>query len=153
MLTIRINRDVATSMRTACGRAGIRETGGMLFGEYLGPDEFRVIEATTHGLGRFASFVRIITDGFARLEDFFRRTRHDYMRFNYLGEWHSHPSFALHPSGTDDSTMQALVDDPTTRALFVVLIIVKLESGELQATAWAYFPMEQRRPCTIFIES
>ncbi len=152
MLTIRVGPDAVAALRTACERAGVRETGGMLFGAHVGGDEFSVVEATVHVVGRFASFVRVVTDGFARLDQFFRRTRRDYARFNYLGEWHSHPSFALHPSSTDDETMVDIVADPTTRALFVVLIIVKLEEGVLRAGAWAYFPEAPRRTCRVLIE-
>lgn len=125
----------------------------MLFGEHTGPDTFRVVEATVHAVGRFASFIRVITDGFARLDAFFRATQHDYTRFNYLGEWHSHPSFAVHPSSTDVATMQGIVDDPQTRALFIVLMIVKLESADLLAGAWAFFPQGEPRVCRVVLET
>jgi Prokaryotic homologs of the JAB domain len=121
----------------------------MLFGEHVAEDEFRVIEATAHAVGLVASFVRVIADGFARLEQFFRRTRHDYTHFNYLGEWHSHPLFALHPSSTDAATMQRLVEEPATKALFVVLVIVKLEGSALRAGAWAFFPGLHPQTCTV----
>lgn len=153
MLTIHLPPDPLSTIRNACKQAGTRETGGMLFGEHTGPDTFRVVEATVHAVGRFASFVRVISDGFARLDAFFRKTRHDYTRFNYLGEWHSHPSFAIQPSGTDDATMQGIVDDPRTRALFVVLMIVKIEDGELIAGAWAFFPQAGRQTCRVVIDS
>lgn len=149
MLTIHLPPDALTTIKTACERAGSRETGGMLFGEHVEQDTFRIVEATVHAVGRFASFVRVVTDGFARLDAFFRRTRHDYTRFNYLGEWHSHPSFAVHPSNTDDASMQGIVDDTRTRALFVVLLIVKIEDGELVSGAWAFFPNENRQTCRV----
>jgi integrative and conjugative element protein (TIGR02256 family) len=139
-------------MRKACKRAGSLETGGMLFAENVSPDTFRVLEATTSPAGRIASFVRILSDGVARLEAFFRKTRRSYERFNYLGEWHSHPSFALAPSETDSRTMQGIVDDPVTRALFVVLIIVKTEDDELHARAWAYFPASAEVECAVTLE-
>ena len=124
----------------------------MLFGEHISNGEFSVVEATVEAVGLFASFVRAIKDGLARLESFFRRTRYDFTRFNYLGEWHSHPSFALSPSSTDNATMQGIVDEPSTGALFLVLLIVKLEEGELRAGAWAYFPGSPRQTCVIAME-
>jgi hypothetical protein len=42
--------------------------------------------------GTFAHFVRDPTHHKAFLTDFFASTGKDYKRFNYLGEWHSHPS-------------------------------------------------------------
>ncbi|HEX3069264.1 MAG TPA: Mov34/MPN/PAD-1 family protein [Thermoanaerobaculia bacterium] len=153
MLTIHLPPDALSTIQNACERAGSRETGGMLFGEHTGPETFRIVEATVHAVGRFASFVRVVTDGFARLDAFFRRTRHDYTRFNYLGEWHSHPSFAVHPSSTDDGSMIGIVSDPRTRALFVVLMIVKIEAGKLLAGAWAYFPNGERHTCHVVLDA
>lgn len=152
MLTIRIAGDVARRMRRACERAGVLETGGMLFAEHVEADLFRVLDVTTAAPGRFASFVRVLKDGLKRLDGFFRRTGRDYARFNYLGEWHSHPSFALHPSGPDDASMFEIVNDPDTRATFAVLVIVQLREGELCGAAWAYFPPDERADCNLEIE-
>lgn len=152
MLRIVLSSDAAAAVRDACVRAGTLETGGMLFAEHIAEDQFHIIEVTTTAPGRFASFVRAVSEGLARLEDFFRRKRRAYTRFNYLGEWHSHPSFALQPSGTDDETMHDIVNDPGTKALFVVLMIVKIQAGELRVGAWAYFPSEGRRDCDVRVE-
>ena len=130
-------------------RSGIRETGGMLFGEHVSADAFRVLEATVAGTGGVASFVRGILDGLKQLDRFFHRTKRDYKRFNYLGEWHSHPSFALVPSATDDHTMFQIVNDSTTNARFVVSLIVKLVDQQLEANAFAYFPGNNRQDARI----
>lgn len=127
-------------MSRACRRAGARETGGMLFGEHVGEGEFRVIEATVAGEGSVAAFLRTLAAGLSRLDEFFRRTKRDYRRFNYLGEWHSHPTFALHPSTADDRAMFEIVEDPETGARFAVSLIVKEENASLQVAAYAYFP-------------
>src|SRR5450432_2931392 len=111
MLTIRLTRDVAETIGRACRRGGVRETGGMLLAEHLGENDFRVLEATVAAAGHFATFVRTLEDGLRRLNAFFRRTREQYSRFNYLGEWHSHPSFALLPSTTDEQTMNEMLND------------------------------------------
>ena len=140
MLTIRLPSEVRLAVERACERAGRHETGGMLFGEHVGDDEFRVLEATVAGRGTVASFLRGLRDGILRLNAFFARTRRDYQRYNYLGEWHSHPSFALHPSGTDDASMQEIVNDVKTNARFAVSMIVKLRDGRLDASAFVYFP-------------
>lgn len=149
VLRILLSPETATVLSDACKRAGVREAGGMLFGEHVSHDTFQVVEATVHAMGLIASFTRVIKDGLARLDQFFRRTQYDYTRFNYLGEWHSHPSFAVHPSSVDSATMQSLVEDPSTGAFFLVLLIVKLEDGQLHAGAWAYFPATPARACTV----
>jgi proteasome lid subunit RPN8/RPN11 len=144
MLTLRIPSDVREAMRQACSHAGMRETGGMLFGEHVGENEFRVAEVTVANVGRFASFVRSLTSSVLRLDRFFVRTQHNYERFNYLGEWHSHPSFELIPSGQDDATMFSIVNDPSVGARFAISVIAKLERGELHARGFAYFPPQDR---------
>ncbi len=152
MLTIFFPADVRKEITKACVRAGKRETGGMLFGEHLGGEEFRVIEATVAGQGSVASFLRALTGGLASLEAFFRRTKRDYRRFNYLGEWHSHPSSVLRPSSADDKAMFDIVEDPGTGARFAVSLIVKIESGRLELAACTYFPQGERQDALVVFE-
>jgi hypothetical protein len=125
----------------------------MLFGEHVGENDFRAVEATVAGTGSIASFLRNISAGLKRLDRFFERTRRDYKRFNYLGEWHSHPSFALVPSGTDDTTMFDIVDDPSIGARFAVSLIVKVDADRLNAAAFTYFPGGHRESCRVLVES
>ena len=153
MLKISLPNDVRVAIESACRAAGTRETGGMLFGEHLAEGEFRVVQATRAGTGSFARFVRRVADGLGHLERFFLRTNRNYVRFNYLGEWHSHPSFALHPSGPDDAAMFDIVKDPTTGARFAVSMIVKLlPDGSLGARTFAYFPGGERQDCELVFE-
>jgi proteasome lid subunit RPN8/RPN11 len=152
MLTIHLPPDICERISTACIRAGTRETGGMLFGEHIGEDEFRVVEATVAGQGSVSSFLRTLAEGLLRLEDFFRRTKRDYRRFNYLGEWHSHPSFTLHPSSADDRAMLDIVEDAGTGARFALSLIVKAEHGRLEVAAYAYFPHEERQDARVVVD-
>ncbi len=152
MLKILLPRDVRALIADACVRSGVRETGGMLFGEDLGGSVFRIVEATVAEAGTPWSFVRGIVSGLRRLEGFFRRTHRDYRRYNYLGEWHSHPSFALVPSATDDRTMFGIVDDPQTRARFAVSMIVRISNGALEARAYGYYPGAEREDADLTVE-
>ena len=152
MLTILLPADVSDVISTACRSAGRRETGGMLFGEHVAEDTFRLVEAIVAGEGSVTAFLRVLSAGLTRLESFFRRTKRDYQRFNYLGEWHSHPSFALYPSAADDRAMRDIVEDPSTGARFAVSLIVKVESGGLAVAAYAYFPREQRQDATVVLQ-
>jgi len=125
----------------ALRKAGRREVGGILMGEHSGPNLFVVREMTIHRRGTFASFVRRIEDAIGKLRAFFLETGHDYARFNYIGEWHSHPSFAPYPSSTDDLSMLQIVQDDSVGANFVVLLIAKLGSeGKLISTVHTYLP-------------
>jgi proteasome lid subunit RPN8/RPN11 len=152
IITIRLTNESADVISEACRRAGIRETGGMLFGEHVSGEEFRVAEATVAGTGSIAGFVRGLFNGLGRLERFFSRTKHDYVRFNYLGEWHSHPSFELFPSAIDDMAMFDIVNDSSVGARFATLVIVKLDDVNLQARAFVYFPGAPREDGCIVID-
>ena len=152
MLTIRIAPEAARRMRRACERAGVLETGGMLLAEYAADEVFCVLDVTTAAPGRFASFVRALADGLGKLDRFFRRTGRDYTRFNYDGGWHSHPASARRPSAPDDASMFEIVNDPGTSALFAVLVIIRVEAGELRGGAWAYYPPDRREDCEFVVE-
>ena len=73
------------------------------------------------------------------MKKFFAHTGSDFTRFNYLGEWHSHPSFAPVPSTVDVETMQSMAADPSVGANFLVLLIAKRDAaGNFQASATAF---------------
>ncbi len=111
-------------------------------GEHVGPDTFRVKDLTVQRkMGTFAAFIRIVAEILAPLRAFFDRTKHDYKRFNYLGEWHSHHSFALSPSRRDHVTMYGIATDSQFRAHFVVLLLVRLgDDGQLEGSVTVYQP-------------
>ncbi|WP_322003807.1 Mov34/MPN/PAD-1 family protein [Paraburkholderia tropica] len=141
MITISIPPDIERTLLKALKTAGSKECGGVLMGEHMGPGQFAVRHATVQGGGRFSSFVRDTQTALRSLRTFFRQTDHDYARFNYLGEWHSHPSFSVQPSTTDHQAMLDIVKDVRVGANFVVLLIVKLSNRDaLEASAHTYLP-------------
>jgi Prokaryotic homologs of the JAB domain len=109
-------------------------------GEHVDTNTFRVVEFTTQMQGgTVARFVRLLDGVIRPLRAFFKATKHEYVRFNYLGEWHSHPAFALEPSTTDQETMREIVEDPSVGARFALLLLVRLGSaGELQTRVVVY---------------
>jgi [CysO sulfur-carrier protein]-S-L-cysteine hydrolase len=113
-------------LKAALRTAGRRETGGMLFAEQLEPGHFRVVDFSVDlDSGSHTSFRRNPATHEQELGEFFERTAGEFSRFNYLGEWHSHPSFPIRPSTQDIATMTELVEDGST-INFAVLIIVRL---------------------------
>lgn len=141
MLTLILPLEQAATLRAALSDAKEREIGGILMGEHVGTNEFIVRQLSVHRRGSFAFFLRRIEDALGQVRAFFKSTGHDYLRYNYLGEWHSHPSFTPFPSATDDASMLGIVQDRSVGANFVVLMITKLGRGqELVATAHVYLP-------------
>jgi len=137
-----IEQEIKETLR----KAGSRETGGILMGEHVGPNRFKITSITfQNNTGGIFSFRRVIYEIIHPLHRFFNATSHDYQNFNYLGEWHSHPSFALEPSVTDCNTMWDIVEDPEVGANFAVLLIVKLVADyELHGSVTIFTPKTQK---------
>lgn len=153
MLTIVLPHENAERMAFALRRAGTREIGGVLMAEHTGDNHFTVREITVHNRGTFATFIRHIRDAVGSIATFFRKTGHDYRRFNYLGEWHSHPSFHPTPSSKDDRSMWSIVCDESVGATFAVLLVVKLDiAGNLIGTAHTYLPDGTRQASVLSVE-
>jgi [CysO sulfur-carrier protein]-S-L-cysteine hydrolase len=121
-------------------RAGNREIGGLLMGEHVRDEVFRIVDISVQRSGGDrACFIRRPEDHKKALKKFFARSGNDFTRFNYLGEWHSHPTFIPTPSTTDVATMQSLVADPLVGVNFLILLIAKRDAaGNFHASATAF---------------
>ena len=140
-MRLSLKSDQTARLVAALERAGRREIGGQLYGEQLAPSEFLVTDvAVQKRVGGVARFIVDLVQAAREAVRFFERTDHQYTRYNYIGEWHSHPEFSVRPSGTDVSTMQSLVSDPEFRGSFAVLMIVRLVGDTLRAAAWVFSP-------------
>jgi len=125
-MQLQLPTDVLRRMRRHLFRSGSREIGGILMGEEIADQLFRIVDFSvdTSG-GTRAQFLRDADHHDEALSAFFERTGAKYARFNYLGEWHSHPSFSVHPSLQDMHAMQDLVDG-SGGVDFAVLFISRL---------------------------
>lgn len=126
MIRVTLSRQIRDRMKLPLRRAGSREIGGILMGQQIANGHFSVVDFSADEMsGANAHFVRDADHHRQALDAFFDRTGHNYQTFNYLGEWHSHPSFSVRPSLTDVRSMQELVDGDRGIG-FAVLLIVKL---------------------------
>jgi hypothetical protein len=128
-------------LREELRRAGTKEIGGQIYGEQLAPSDFRATDLTFQK--RPGTLARFIVDLIQAARDavrFFDRTQHQYTRYNYIGEWHSHPSFEVKPSGTDIAAMRDVVSDPAFEGRFAVLMISRLDGDRLNCGAWLFDP-------------
>lgn len=139
-MRITVTAEIQESLRQALTEAGKRECGGILMGEHVGVNHFAVRFLTVQKTGTFASFVRSLSSTIKALKAFFKTKNNNYTRFNYLGEWHSHPSFSVLPSEKDHATMRGICMDDRVGANFVVLLIFRLQRGELEGSAHTYLP-------------
>jgi proteasome lid subunit RPN8/RPN11 len=141
MIELTFQPHIKNEIETALIKAGKYEVGGIMMAEHVGVNRFEVRKITVQRKGGFASFIRKIEDAVDALSQFFKSTTHNYQKFNYIGEWHSHPSFSPLPSQKDDCSMLEIVQDEAVGANFVVLVIVKLDaSKKVVGTAHVYLP-------------
>lgn len=133
-LSLKIPSAHWNAMRGCLKLGGIREIGGWLAAEQLAPGDFELVGFTvdldvgTHN--RFASLPN--THG-AQLDDILAANSDRAGRMDYLGEWHSHPTFAPVPSDIDVAAMTKMVEK--SGPSFATLLIVRLlGTATLQAT-------------------
>jgi proteasome lid subunit RPN8/RPN11 len=153
-MRLRIPHDQREKLVTALQRGGRREIGGQLFGEQLARSDFRVTDVTIQA--RPGSIARFFVDLLQAARDamrFFDRTEHRYTRYNYIGEWHSHPSFDVRPSGTDAETMREIVLDSDFRGHFAVLMIVRLDGPTLTTGASLFDPQGVEKTIVLEFEN
>lgn len=153
MLNLLLPTEITARLEESLLRSGNLECGGILLGEHIGENAFAVREITVQGTGTISRFIRKVEEAVNALGKFFRRHGNDYSRFNYLGEWHSHPLFEPRPSSVDHNSMREIATNPEVGANFVVLLIVKLDRrGFLIGSAHVYLPDQRVFEATLEIE-
>ena len=126
-MRIELAPDIERRFNSSLQNAGKREIGGMLLAEQLAPSYFRVVDFSLDAFsGSHMGFRRDPRTHQHALDEFFQRTSRDFQRFNYLGEWHSHPSFSVQPSVQDIQAMTDIVESGNSIITFAVLLIVRL---------------------------
>lgn len=124
-MRVELTKDVRKRMVSRLAKAKRREIGGILMAEQVDPGNFRIVDFSLDDItGSAAHFVRSPEYHRIALDAFFVRTGNDYTRYNYLGEWHSHPNHAPYPSTTDTLSMHDLIDEERSIS-FAILLIVK----------------------------
>jgi len=110
-------------MRKHLAAAELREIGGILMAEELSAGRFKLVDFSVDlDAGNCARFMRRPEHHDEALDAFFERTGADYSRFNYVGEWHSHPCYPARPSVEDVFTMQSLVEEEPSIPFSILLI-------------------------------
>jgi integrative and conjugative element protein (TIGR02256 family) len=134
-------------------KAGKREIGGMLMGEDVGGQIFRIVDFSVDmERGTFSSFTRDSSKHDLALQTFFKETGADYKRFNYLGEWHTHPSFSVAPSVNDINAMQGIVNGDGN-VDFAFLFITKLRwIWQFECSAHLFIRGHQPIQCEVIYE-
>ena len=153
-MKIYLSNQIERRLIHALEKAGSKEIGGVLMGEHIGEEKFRIVNLTMQkGHGSVIFFVRLVADAVKSLRKFFKQTGYNYKKFNYIGEWHSHPSFSPTPSPKDIQSMLEIVTDTDIGANFVILLIVRRkDTQEIEATTTAFLPDNRYFECELVKE-
>jgi [CysO sulfur-carrier protein]-S-L-cysteine hydrolase len=123
-------------MRVGLRRAKHREIGGILMARQIAPGCFDIVDFSVDELtGERAHFVRDPTFHNAFLDQFFEKTGNDFKRYNYIGEWHSHPQLPILPSFTDIESMEDLVNSERNIPFAILLVVRSDTPSEFVAAA------------------
>ena len=155
-MRLRIPSELIERWRADLSRAGAREIGGVLFGEQLAEGDFRIVKASRQRSrrGTPTSFHRHGSGARKQILALHKKFGSDPQRFNYLGEWHSHPNALVWPSLQDEVTMYELLTDQGTSVNFLVLIILKLDDQKrVQIGAMTFLSSGHTIQCEIEIEN
>lgn len=141
MIEVTIADGCVLKLEQALRAAGSNEIGGVLAAEQIGDGRFLVVDLSIQNDGTRSNFERDPIQHREFIQRFHSRMGHRPERFNYLGEWHSHPSYPAIPSEADIQQMQDLVEDVEQASTFLVLMVVKLaEDASLRGTIYGFRP-------------
>ena len=154
-MKIQIPKKIVEKWASDLKQAGRREIGGVLFGEQIREGEFRLLDATKQSSwgSTSATFTRHGVGARKEVLALHERYGGNPERFNYLGEWHSHPNAPVRPSLQDEFTMRKLLVDQGKAVNFLVLLIVKLDrQTQLHIGAMTYLSSGQKLQSEVVLE-
>lgn len=139
MIDVVLNSRCVRKLKRELRAAGQNEIGGVLAAEQVGDGRFLVVDLSVQRNGTHTHFEREPAQHREFIRRFHERMCHRPERFNYLGEWHSHPAYPATPSDVDFRQMQHLVEDAEQNSSFLALMIIKLgPNGELRGSAYGF---------------
>lgn len=141
MIEILLNNRCIRKLRRELEAAGQNEIGGVLAAEQVADGKFLVHDLSIQRNGTASRFDREPIQHAEFIRRFHERMGNRPEQFNYLGEWHSHPSYPAIPSFEDLIQMQKLVEDKEQASTFLALLVVKIDSrGTLRGSTHVFRP-------------
>lgn len=137
-MKIIIREEIADRILNQVRKYSPNETKGALFAHKIDDNTFEIEDVYFEK--RIGSFVFVSLENSLRYKKFQkeydRKHHYDYRNHNYIGDWHSHPSFALFPSGYDSNEV---VDElKESNANFLIQIIVQEKENKLIGNCFLY---------------
>lgn len=133
-LSLRIPRQQLAELQVYLTQGGKREIGGWLIAKQITPGEFELVGFTVDlEVGTRDRFDSLPEPHSEQMDRILLENNDRTGRVDYLGEWHSHPTFPPVPSKIDMAAMTDMVEN--SGPLFAALVIVRLMgNASIQAT-------------------
>lgn len=126
-LRLTVPRSQLEKMQACLKEGGIREIGGWLVAEQIAPGDFELVGFTVDlEVGTWDHFESVPGSHTEQLDEILMANENRSGRVDYLGEWHSHPTFPPVPSTIDLAAMTNMVENsgPAFAALVIVRMLV-----------------------------
>lgn len=115
------------------------ETGGILIGRRQG-DTLTIVSASDAGPNAISEPTRFQRDGKYCQDFLLGQVRQLGADYDYVGEWHSHPSTSPEPSSRDTDSFTEIAEDPDVLTAAPLLIIVTPDGADGRWTS-TIFPV------------
>jgi len=152
-MKIIVPKNIVDSIFGAVEKAGVCEIKGALYAKYISSNCYE-IEDVFISKNAGTSFFSNLIIGFSyhRFEkNYFKKHNNDFKNHNYIGDWHSHPSFECIPSEYD--VKEAFDELRNSNANFLIQLIVKNDGGKLIGNCFLYNDNESHEKCSLVIEN
>lgn len=133
-LSLTVSRSQLAKLQLHLKQGGKREIGGWLVAEQIAPGEFELVGLTVDlEVGTRDRFDSLPESHSQQMDRILLENSGRAGRVDYLGEWHSHPTFPPIPSEIDVASMKHMVEN--SGPSFAALVIVRLiGNASIQAT-------------------
>ena len=151
-MKIIIKKEVANKIKEKILDDMPNESKGACFAYHKDEEVFEIIDtyiSKYKGTKFFANL--IVNRKYKKFEKLFYKSKgHDYKHYNYIGDWHSHPSFECVPSIFDKKE----IDDELnhSNAYFLIQIILKVKEGLLLGRCFLYNDVDCGKEIEMVIE-
>ena len=137
-MEIIIPKKISLKLKKQISKYSPLETKGALFAEDLGNDTFRIDEVYLEPKPGTTTFVKLfINQEYVSFQKNYHKLRkNNFSKFNFIGDWHSHPLFECFPSSYDIREVEE--DIKKSNAIFLVQLILKVIKGKLIGNAFYY---------------
>lgn len=124
-LSLTVPRSQLAKLQLHLKKGGSREIGGWLVAEQKAPGKFELVGLTVDlEVGTRDRFDSLPESHSQQMDQILLENSARAGRIDYLGEWHSHPTFSPIPSEIDVASMTDMVEN--SGPSFAALVIVRL---------------------------